>query len=184
MRLRVMNVLTVLRTTAILVIALTLAACSGTGAGTGAPGNGSGGAPGPSVVAPQDQDPSGSEDPILVDPIPGGNGELTVPQPGQLDIHPVPAESLEAIVEGRNVTIRISWTSGVEPCYVLDTIVVDKGDRSFAITLREGHGPGDDACIEIAKSKTAVVDLGELVPGTYTISDATGGAAPIEVTVA
>jgi hypothetical protein len=31
--------------------------------------------------------------------------------------------------------------------------------------------------------KTAEVDLGELQPGTYVISDATGGATPIEVVV-
>ena len=38
-------------------------------------------------------------------------------------------------------------------------------------------------CIEIAESKRAIVDLGDLAPGTYTISDTTGGAAPITVTV-
>ena len=38
-------------------------------------------------------------------------------------------------------------------------------------------------CIELAEFKRALVDLGELEPGTYTISDATGGAAPISVTV-
>jgi hypothetical protein len=88
---------------------------------------------------------------------------------------------LEAQVDGRSVTIRITWTSGVEPCYVLDTIVVNRGEHAFAITLREGRGPGDVACIEIAKTKHAFVDLGDLEPGTYTISDAMGGAAPIEV---
>jgi hypothetical protein len=31
--------------------------------------------------------------------------------------------------------------------------------------------------------KRTVVDLGDLAPGTYAISDATGGAAPITVTV-
>ena len=58
------------------------------------------------------------------------------------------------------------------------------GPSTFEITLREGHGPGDVACIEIAEFKQAIVDLGELAPGTYTISDGAGGAAPISVTVA
>jgi hypothetical protein len=71
----------------------------------------------------------------------------------------------------------------VEPCYVLDSVVVTPGDHAFAITLREGHGPGDVACIEIAVQKHTIVELGELDPGTYTITDATGGAAPIEVVV-
>jgi hypothetical protein len=66
---------------------------------------------------------------------------------------------------------------------VLDTIVVDQGEMAFAITLQEGHAPGDNICIEIAKFKFALVDLGELEPGTYTISDGTGGAAPIQVVV-
>ena len=37
--------------------------------------------------------------------------------------------------------------------------------KTFAITLREGHGPGDVVCIEIAESKRRIVDLGELAPG-------------------
>ena len=75
-------------------------------------------------------------------------------------------------------------SSGVEPCNVLDSIVVRTGPQAFEITLREGHGPGDVACIEIAQYKRAMVDLGELEPGTYRITDGTGGAAPISVTVA
>jgi hypothetical protein len=38
-------------------------------------------------------------------------------------------------------------------------------------------------CIEIAKTKQALVELGELEPGTYTISDGTDTAASIQVTV-
>ena len=34
-----------------------------------------------------------------------------------------------------------------------------------------------------AKFKIALVDLGELTPGTYTVSDSTGGAEPIQVVV-
>ena len=117
-------------------------------------------------------------DPPAVDP-----GELTVPQPGQLDVREIPADRLDADIDGRSVTLRITFTSGVEPCYVLDTIVVQKGDHSFGVTLRQGHGPGDVACIDIAKTKHALVELGELEPGTYTVSDTTGGAAPIEFVI-
>ena len=179
-----MNVFSVLRTAAIVSTALVLVACSAEGGSPGAPGTGSPGAPEPSVVAPRDQDQVGwDENPILVDPMPAGNGELTVPQPGQLDVHPVTTESLEAAVDGRTVTIKVSWTSGIEPCYVLDSILIDEGEKAFAITVNEGHAPGDNVCIDIAKFKFALVDLGELEPGTYTISDATGGAAPIGVVV-
>ena len=117
-------------------------------------------------------------DPPAVDP-----GELTVPQPGQLDVREIRADRLDADIDGRAVTLRITFTSGVEPCYVLDTIAIQKGDHSFALTLREGHGPGDVACIDIAKTKHALVELGELEPGTYTVSDTTGGAAPIEFVI-
>lgn len=114
---------------------------------------------------------------------PGGGGELVVPKPGQLDVHPISADAFTAQVDGHHVVLTITYTSGVEPCSVLDTIVVERGSGSFAITLREGHGPGDQVCIMIAKVMKTQVDLGDLDPGTYTISDATGGAAAIQVVV-
>jgi hypothetical protein len=141
-----------------------------------------------SVVPSEDPDtsvgidlPAASEDPALVDPL----GRVVTPKPGQLDVRAIPAQTLSATVDGRRVTLTIDYTSGVEPCYILDSIVVAVGAdaRTFAVTLREGHGPGDVVCIEIAESKRAIVELGELAPATYTISDATGGAAPITVTV-
>ena len=143
----------------------------------------------PAVVAPSD-DPNGSvgidqpppsDDPAVIDPL----GRVVVPKPGQLDVRAIPAQALSAKVAGRQITLTIDYTSGVEPCYVLDSIVVAVGadPKTFAITLREGHGPGDAVCIEIAESKRAIVDLGDQAPGTYTISDSTGGAAPISVTV-
>jgi hypothetical protein len=39
------------------------------------------------------------------------------------------------------------------------------------------------ACIEIAEMKRALVDLGDLEPGTYDIVDGAGGAVPISVTI-
>ena len=143
----------------------------------------------PAVTAPSD-DPNGSvgidqpppsDDPAVIDPL----GRVVVPKPGQLDVRAIPAQTLSATVSGRRITLTIDYTSGVEPCYILDSIVVAVGAdaKSFAITLREGHGPGDTVCIEIAESKRAIVDLGDQAPGPYTISDTTGGAAPISVTV-
>lgn len=113
----------------------------------------------------------------------GGSDELVVPKPGQLDVHPIAADSFAAQVDGRHVVLTITYTSGVEPCSVLDTIVVERGEGSFAITLREGHGPGDQVCIMIARFMKTQVDLGELDPGTYTISDTMRGADPIQVVI-
>ena len=141
-----------------------------------------------SLAAGQDPDasvgidlPAPSVDPALIDPL----VRIVVPKPRQLDVRPIPAQKLSAATAGRHVTLTIDYTSGVEPCNILDSIVVAVGDAgTFAITLREGHGPQDVVCIEIAESKRAIVDLGDLAPGTYTISDTTGGAAPITVTIA
>ena len=126
--------------------------------------------------------PAPSEDPALIHPL----VRIVVPKPGQLDVRPIPAQTLSAATAGRHVTLTIDYTSGVEPCNILDSIVVAVGAdaKTFAITLREGHGPQDVVCIEIAESRRAIVDLGDLAPGTYTISDTAGGAAPITVTAA
>ena len=138
--------------------------------------------------APASSDPNGSVGsglPVGGGPgIPDPAGRMVAPKPGQLDVHPISAERFSSTVHGRRVVITVHFTSGVEPCSVLDSIVVARTPGSFAITLREGRGPGDVVCDMIAESKRAIVDLGDLPSGSYTVSDATGGAAPISVTVA
>jgi hypothetical protein len=180
-----------LRPAILLTLALAAAVAGGCATATGPSPAGSATAPNaaPSVApsAVPSVDPNGSVGIDLPTTDPGGapdpGGQIVVPKPGQLDVHPVAAESLGTTVDGRRVVLTITWTSGVEPCYVLDSIVVQRGDHSFAITLREGHGPGDAVCIEIAESKRAMIDLGELDPGTWTITDTQGGASPITVTI-
>jgi len=134
-----------------------------------------------------DPSPISTQVPLVpgsVSPFGPGGRRLVVPKSGQLDVHPVPAQTLSAAVDGHHVVVTIDYTSGVEPCNVLDSIAVKTGVGSFEITLREGHGQDNVACIEIAEFKRAAVDLGELEPGTYRITDGTGVAAPISVTVA
>jgi hypothetical protein len=113
--------------------------------------------------------------------VPGGN--LVVPKPGQLDVHSVPADSLAARVDGSTILVTATWTSGVEPCNVLDSIIVAKGTGTFTITLREGHGPEEIACIAIAQQHRTEFEIPDVPPGTYTIADSGGLAAPITVTV-
>jgi hypothetical protein len=168
-------------------MATILVACSSAAAPRPSP------SPSQSAPAPSSQPPAAidPDTPIGTDAPPGGGdpgvvpgaGRIVVPRPGQFDVRPIPAQTLATQVDGRRVVIAIDYTSGVEPCYVLDSILVQPRQGSFAITLREGHGPGDVMCTEQAEFKRALVDLGELAPGSYTISDATGGAAPISVTV-
>ncbi|MGH2477934.1 MAG: hypothetical protein ACRDIL_22025 [Candidatus Limnocylindrales bacterium] len=133
------------------------------------------GAPDGTVTSP----PDGGSDPGAG----VGNGKLVVPRPGQLDVHAVPADSLAATVDGSTIVVTATWTSGVEPCNILDTIVVDKGDGTYTITLREGHGPEDIVCIAIAEQHRTQFDIPDVAPGTWTIQDSGGLAAPVEVTV-
>lgn len=146
---------------------------------------GSAASPPPTVTDPPDA-------PVTAPPDSGGgNGnvlppdgaKVVVPRPGQLDVHPIPAEVITAKVDGRNVVVGLDWWSGVEPCSILDTVVVERQEMAFVITLREGRGPEDVACIMIAELHRTFVDLGDLEPGTYTVRDGTGGAADIEVVV-
>jgi len=124
--------------------------------------------------------PSGGGSPGVVDP---NGGRIVVPKPGQLDVHPISAQAFRATVNGRRVVVSIAYASGVEPCNVLDSILVRPGRGSFEMTLREGHGPGGGVCPDLAEFKRAIVDLGELEPGTYTITDGTGVAKPISVAI-
>jgi hypothetical protein len=170
-----------------LVAALLLSACSAAAPSAGpsdaiAPtpgasqrgGGGSDGDPGSGVVQPVDPGPA--------DPAPG-EPTLVVARPGQLDPHPVAVTLLEASVDGRRVLVRASWYSGVEPCYVLDSVKVDQGGNEFVLTVIEGTGDPNAMCIEIAMYKATIVDLGELEPGEYTIRASEGEAPSITVTV-
>jgi len=142
--------------------------------GTEPGGDGSGGGSGGGIAIPDFPLPGGGQ--------PGENPTIVVPKPGRLNVHPVGAAKVEARVDGRRVLVRVSWWSGVEPCSVLDSVLVERNGTNVTITIREGADRLDVACIEIAMLKATIVDLGELEPGTYTIS-AGGDATPIQVIV-
>ena len=165
-----------------LIATLLVAACSN-GAAPSAPPSGA-----PSV-APSGDASQPPDAPVTSSPtdgtgqLPGPGGKLVVPKPGQLDVHSVPADSLAARVDGSTILVTATWTSGVEPCNVLDSIVVNEGTGTFTITLREGHGPEEIACIAIAEQHRTEFEIPNRPQGTYTITDSGGLAAPIKVTV-
>lgn len=159
----------------LLSLSLLLVACSAAATPSTAP---PASAPPDTTVTAPPSDGSGGMDPGDI-----GGGRLVVPKPGQLDVHDVPADELVARVEGSTVIVTVSWTSGVEPCNVLDQVAVTPGQGSYAITLREGHGPEEIACIAIAELHKTEVRIPDVPPGTYQIMDGAGGAPPIEVTV-
>jgi hypothetical protein len=168
----------------ILALGTILAACTSAGGPAASPSS----PPAGPTSAPAGEAPDGSTSGPATGPgdtpaptVPAG--DLVVPKPGQLDVHPIAADAFSARVDGRHVVLTIAYTSGVEPCSILDTIIVERGEGTFAVTLREGHGPGDQVCIMIARMMQTQVDLGELQPGTYTITDTMRGADPIQVVV-
>jgi hypothetical protein len=121
-------------------------------------------------------------DPTPVDPA-AGQPTIVVPKTGQKNVHPVSPTALQASVDGRRVLVKVTWWSGVEPCNVLDSVRVDQSGTDVAITIFEGSSNLDAVCIEIAQLKATIVDLGELEPGTWTISAPNSEAPPIEVTI-
>lgn len=85
--------------------------------------------------------------------------ELVTPRPGMADVRPRPFEDVRVLGDG--ATLRVTYWSGVEPCYVLDHVEVEETDERVTVTLHEGHDPAqaDTACIEIAVQKTVDVRL-------------------------
>ncbi|HEX5015206.1 MAG TPA: hypothetical protein VFV72_13730 [Candidatus Limnocylindrales bacterium] len=170
----------------VVALTLTLAACSS--AGASAPPPSASAAPSqPASEQPLPSDPDGS---VVSpsDPAPGGgggigDGTLVVPRPGTINPHPVSVEKIEPAIDGRHVTVKLTWTSGVEPCYQLDSVIVSPDGNDVALTVLEGSGQADVMCVEIAKQKSTIVDLGELQPGDYTISATNSDIPPVTITV-
>ena len=122
-----------------------------------------------------------SADPSVEPPV---GAKPVVPRPGQaINVHPVTAESLQARVNGSTILVTVTWWSGVEPCTILDSIVVDKGDAGYTVTIREGSSPQEIACIAIAERHTTQFEIPDVAAGTWTIRDSGGTAPPVEVTV-
>jgi len=169
--------------------ALIAVACSPGAAGEGpaTPGSTSP-EPGNSGATGGGSEPGNTGSGTQISPLPlpslGGpdGAQLVVAHRGRIDPHPVGAESIEATLEGRHVSVRLTWWSGIEPCTALDSVAVAKSGFTINLTIREGANTLSVACIEIAVHKATVVDVGELAPGAYTIT-AFGDAPPIQVTV-
>jgi hypothetical protein len=186
------------------VLAVSLTACAG-GAASLAPGE----SETPSAAAPATDAPPASRDPdgtddgepsdpgeVVTSPPDAGNGnfppggpggpgqpEFVQPQPGQQMVRPVGITELIARVSGNRVELNAKWSSGVEPCSVLDSIEVAREGTTFTISLFEGTSDPDAMCIAVAVEKVTLVDLGELASGTYTVRASMGDAPDITVEV-
>ncbi len=125
----------------------------------------------------------------IVDPAPGvdpilGQAQFVAPTAGLINQHPVNVQLVRAAADDQGVTAELRWWSGVAPCNALDSVQVDKDDtaRTIKLTVIEGSGPGNVACIDIAQLKATVVDLADLAAGTWTIS-AEGDAPAVTLDV-
>lgn len=99
-----------------------------------------------------------------------GEPELVTPRPGMADVRPIPWERAEPVGDAR---LRVHWTGGVEPCYVLDRVEVTETAETVTVTLFQGSdptAPPDQACIEIGVFKAVEVDL-EAPLGDRTVVD-------------
>jgi len=142
-------------------------------------GGGGGGNVGGGVVVP-DPAPGGG------DPGAGQRPSIEEPAAGQLNPVPVGVWTMEPSIDGRHVTVLLSWWSGPAPCSVLDSVDVVREGTTITMTPREGADPaaggGQLACPAIAMLRGTIVDLGQLAPGTWTLV-AHGDLAPIQITV-
>ena len=123
-------------------------------------------------------DPGGGIDPIL------GQATLVMPVAGLVNQHPVSVQLIRAAADSKGINAELRWWSGVAPCNALDSVQVEKDEtaRTIRLTVIEGSGPGDQACIDIAQLKATVVELGDLAAGTWTIS-AVGDAPAITLEI-
>jgi hypothetical protein len=147
--------------------------------GPGGAGGGSGGNVGGGVVPPGGiVDPGGGLDPIL------GQAHFVTPTAGLINQHPVSIQHIRGAADAKGATAELRWWSGVAPCSALDSVQVsvDESAKTIRLTVIEGSGRGDVACIDIAELKATVVGLGVLAAGSWTIS-AEGDAPPVTITI-
>jgi hypothetical protein len=144
-------------------------------AGGGSTGGGSIGDPGTGVDAP----------PVGATPVDPAVGQPTIvmPKPGRLNPHPVSPQTLQTSIEGRRVLVKVSWYSGIAPCSVLDSVKIERSGTTIALTVIEGSDDLGAMCAEIAMLKATIVDVGELEPGTWTITAPNSDAPPVDVTI-
>lgn len=144
----------------------------GTDPGTGTGGGNNGGG---IVVPPGDP----NTDPLF------GQANYVTPAKDLLNPHPVNVQLVRAIQnEDGTIAAELRWWSGVAPCNQLDHVQYEQDDaaRTIKLTVVEGSGKGDIACIDIAQLNATTIDLGTLAAGEWKLS-AEGDAPTINLTV-
>jgi hypothetical protein len=193
-----------------LLAALTLAACAGTAGSSAAPpaaipqptptavpgdpgtgvgsgdidpsfGGGSGGNVGTGIL------PPGLTFPVAPGPDEGllGQARYLEPVQGLINQHTSSIQLVRAALTSDGKAFAdLRWYSGVAPCSQLDSVKLAKDDaaKTIHLTVVEGSGGGDVACIDIAELHAVAVDLGDLASGQWTISaEGDAPAVPLDV---
>jgi hypothetical protein len=108
--------------------------------------------PGPTPSGVSSWEPCPSHDPS------GPGYQLVEPRDGLVDPHPV--DWLRAKVSDDDMTLTITFWSGVEECYGVSSVdVKDPADGPVEVTIYEGRDPDAETCIEIAVKKAVRVTL-------------------------
>jgi hypothetical protein len=144
----------------------------GSGGGSGGSGNTGGG-----IVVPVPGDPNSN--PLF------GQATYVTPAQGLLNVHPVSVQLVRAVVnDDGSATVDLRWWSGVAPCSQLSSVQVVRDDtaNTIRLTVIEGSGGGQVACIDIAQLTATQVQLDALASGAWTIS-AEGDAPAIKLDV-
>jgi hypothetical protein len=152
----------------------------GTDPGTD-PGTGGGSDPntgiGGGAIIPLPPDPN--QNPLL------GDAHTVSPAPNLSNQHPISVQLLRGIVQSDGTAlVEMRWWSGVAPCNQLDRVDVVRDDaaRTVRLTVIEGSGAGDIACIDLAELRATTVNLGALAAGRWTISaEGDAPAIPLDV---
>jgi hypothetical protein len=128
-------------------------------------------------------DPPGGP-PQPPDPAPG-NPVIVMVHPGQANLRSAHLYELSSRIDGSgHVIVRVRWWGGIEPCEMLDSVLITRDGNRFSLNVRVGSPVGlNVACIEIARDTATLVDLGVLPSGTYAVFAEPGDAPPLMIAV-
>jgi hypothetical protein len=128
----------------------------------------------PAATDPTPTDPNSAVSSCATDPTggPEPTPSTVEPTPGMADVKPMAFDT--AVIGDDDVTLTITFWSGVEPCEVLDHVGVDSGADAITVTLFQGSDPtaGQVACPAIAVYKQTIVTLDEPLAGRSIVDGA------------